>query len=274
MSASFSADWLRLREPYDAAACSPALRDRLAAWCRAKGETGIVDLGAGTGAHLRRLAPRLGPGQRWILVERDPALIAAGEAGLATAGVPWRYRRLDLATSLEALAGERPHLIAASALLDLVSAPWLDRLLALRARAGAALYLTLTYDGRIDWEPPDPDDAALTALVNRHQRTGKGFGPALGPAAAPTLRAALAALPGELLAERSDWRLAPSDAAIQAALLDGYATAALALAPRTERPTIAAWAERRRQLIASGRSRLTVGHLDLLFLPVEDVNRR
>jgi hypothetical protein len=266
MSEGFPAAWLDLREPYDAAACSPVLRDRLAAWCRGRDQIAIADLGAGTGSHLRRLAPVLGAGQRWTLVELDPALIAAGKVLLADALVPWCYRRLDLARELEALAGEPVGLIAASALIDLVSAPWLARLLALRARMATALYLTLTYDGRIAWQPADPADAEVEALVNRHQRTDKGFGLALGPEAVAVLRQALAGALGELLVERSDWRLAPGDAAIQAALLDGYVAAAEAMAPG-HRPAIQAWGERRRRLIDQGASGLTVGHLDLLFLP-------
>ena len=43
------------------------------------------------------------------------------------------------------------------------------------------MLFALNYDGRIKCAPGDPDDAAIVALVNRHQRTDKGFGPALGP---------------------------------------------------------------------------------------------
>ena len=54
-------------------------------------------------------------------------------------------------------------------------------LAALCAASGAAALFALSYDGRIDCSPEDPDDAAIVALVNEHQRTDKGFGPALGP---------------------------------------------------------------------------------------------
>jgi hypothetical protein len=263
MSGGFSADWLALREPYDAAACSEALVGRLAAWAGGRERLRILDLGAGTGAQLRRLAPCLGPGQDWTLVELDPALIAAGTADLAAVTVPWRYRRLDLARELEVLAAEPVDLIAASALLDLVAEPWLDRLLALRQATGAALYLALGYDGRIAWEPALPDDTTATDLVNRHQRTDKGFGPALGPEAAPMLHRLL---PDALVAT-SDWCLGADDRAMQTALLEGYVEAGLAMAAPAGGPAVVAWGERRRRLIAEGCSRLWVGHLDLLFLP-------
>jgi SAM-dependent methyltransferase len=272
MSEGFSADWLALREPYDATARSPALVDRLAAWRLARGALRVLDLGAGTGANLRRLAPALGGEQSWTLVELDPALITAGTERLAGTGVTWAYRGLDLARDLDRLEAERPDLISASALVDLVAEPWLARLATLRARTGAALHVVLTYDGRIAWNPPDPTDASVAELVNRHQRTDKGFGPALGPEAVPALQRLLAGAEGDLLVERSDWRLGPDDREIQSALLAGYAEAARCISPSLA-AEIAAWRNRRARFVADGASRLTVGHLDLLFLPAGQASR-
>ena len=47
MSASFPADWLALREPYDHAARDARLAGRLAAWAARRATLDIVDLGAG-----------------------------------------------------------------------------------------------------------------------------------------------------------------------------------------------------------------------------------
>ena len=133
MSEGFSAEWLRLREPYDARARDIELARRLAAWVGDRDSVRIVDLGAGTGANLRWLSGRLpAKGQDWTLVEHDPALISAGSAQLAGTPVGWRYHQLDLAADLETLAEADADIITASALLDLVSAEWLDRLVAWR----------------------------------------------------------------------------------------------------------------------------------------------
>lgn len=257
MSEGFSAEWLALRAPHDRAAVDRGLVARLAAW--APPGLHAVDLGAGTGATFRRLSPLLGPGQRWTLVELDPALIAAGSAGLPANA---SYRRLDLAHELEAVATLQPDLITASALIDLVSSSWLAELATIVRRLDCALHVALTYDGRIAWTPPHPLDAGLRALVNRHQRTDKGFGPALGPDAAAELARLL---PGAELA-RSDWQLGPEDARIQEELMAGYAAAALSLAPG-ERRAIEGWERVRLTEIRAGRSSLTIGHLDLLRLP-------
>jgi hypothetical protein len=265
VSDGFSADWLRLREPYDLRARDARLIARLAAWATGRRRRlRVLDLGAGTGSNLRCLAPALPVEQDWTLVEHDPALVGSGAAQLADAPVTWRYRRLDLAGNLEGLADEGPDVVTASALIDLVSADWLLRLAALRRATGAALYVALTYDGRVDWYPDDPQDGAVRRLVDMHQATDKGFGPALGPRAAAVLAAALAPDDGELATAPSDWALEPADRPIQLALLEGYLQAAAAL-PAS--PDLAAWEHRRRLSVEEGRSRLRVGHRDLLFTP-------
>jgi SAM-dependent methyltransferase len=265
VSESFSADWLSLREPYDTRACDRELLERLGAWARDRAGLRVVDLGSGTGANLRRTAPLLGARQSWALIEWDPALIAAGQRQLAATRTPWRYRRLDLARDLERIADEPCDLITTSALLDLASAPWLERLAAATLRTGAALYVTLSYVGRVRWSPADPFDATAITLVDQHQCTDKGFGPALGPQAGPALHAALAPS-GRAWARASPWKLNPVDREIQAMLLDGYVAAAIDLAPERA-GELRLWTQRRRGLLEQGYSRLEVGHQDLLLLP-------
>jgi SAM-dependent methyltransferase len=269
VSESFSPDWLALREPYDAMAVDHGLLKALTAWALARPDgLRVVDLGAGTGANLRRLAPLLGPGQRWTLVEVDTALVAAGEAFPPVGDVEVRYRRLDLARDLDRVGEDGPvDLLTASALLDLVSEDWSRRLAALRSRLGCALYASLTYDGRVAWSPEDPADSAAHAAVDRHQRTDKGFGPALGPTAVGTLGRLLGtAGGGRSRTAASDWRLGVDDTEIQRELLRGYASAAEAVEPRRA-DVFRAWRHRRQEQLLAGASELLVGHRDLLFLP-------
>jgi hypothetical protein len=131
---------------------------------------------------------------------------------------------------------------------------------------GCALYASLTYDGGIGWRPADPGDDEVRDATNRHQRTDKGFGLALGPDAAPALHQLLVAAEGTLELARSDWRLGPGDDAIQRALLDGYLETASATAP-SRAGAFRAWHGRRLRHLQAGRSELSVGHLDLLYLP-------
>src|SRR5262249_41692123 len=70
-------------------------------------------------------------------------------------------------------------LVTTSALPDLVSPEWLDRLVAEVAARRLPFYAALTYDGRAVAAPPQRFDDELLAGFNLHQRTDKGFGPAL-----------------------------------------------------------------------------------------------
>ncbi|MDZ7589284.1 MAG: class I SAM-dependent methyltransferase [Rubrivivax sp.] len=292
----FSAAWLQQREPFDAiardsAAARLALPGRLTAWRGpADAPLRVIDLGCGTGANLRWLAPTLGGAQQWLVVDHDAALLRRWPAclpacvgghgdhgnsgGMLHFSGPSHHadivrRRLDLARSLEGLPWHATQLVTASALLDLVSAAWLQRLLAATAQAGAALLMALSVDGRHRWTPGDADDAAVTALFGAHQQRDKGFGgPALGPAAVPALMLALRRAGYRVHSARSDWRLdGRRDAqalALQRALVDGIAAAAVEQAPPSA-ALVRGWQQRRQAL--APRSVLVVGHRDVLALP-------
>jgi SAM-dependent methyltransferase len=261
---AFTADWLALREPADAAARAAALIVPFAA--RAGATLHVVDLGAGAGANLRYLAPRFNGPQDWLAVDSDPALLAVLASRSAPAGVRVRTRLLDLARDLDALPLDGFDLVTAAALLDLVSAPWLARLAARCAVARVRVLFALTYDGRIEWSPAEDGDARVRELVNLHQRTDKGFGAALGPAAPAEAGRIFAGLGYRMRSAQSDWTLGPESRALQAALVDGWVAAAADIAPR-EAAALEDWRRRRHEHLATGASRLRVGHIDLAGEP-------
>jgi len=266
---TFSADWLRQREPFDTAArAAAAERLGLAAWLAAQRSTGapwrVIDLASGTGANLRALAPLLGDAQQWLLVDHDPALLEHARL----AGVAVEHRVLDLASDLEALPFAGSTLVTASALLDLVSAIWLDRLVSCCAGAGAAVLLTLSVDGRQVWDPADREDDLVRRLFSAHQGRDKGFGPALGPRAAAAAVRTFRAAGYRVRSARSDWwldaRADPEALALQRSLIDGIGGAATEQSP-AEADRLRDWQARRHALAA--RSTLRVGHVDLMAAP-------
>lgn len=284
----FAANWLALREPYDAAARTAALIEPLRLALPSGRPIRILDLGCGTGASLRWLAPRLAGDQAWLLVDHDDALLAtildhlrgwANGRGVRLrprdASVAWddaaghivaRWRRHDLRAGLPQDDAAPVDLVTASALLDLLSGAAADRLIDACVVLRAAVYLALTYDGAVAWDPPDPFDDAAGLALNRHQRSDKGLGPALGPDAAAHVAARLRSAGYAVRHAASDWRFTPTDAAIQRALLADWSDAIVQAAPQ-HAADVAGWAARRTALIESGRSRLRVGHVDLLATP-------
>jgi SAM-dependent methyltransferase len=262
----FDAEWLRLREPVDHRSRARALVSLLRREGCRRGWSRVVDLGAGTGSNVRFLAARIPWARRWAVVDHDPGLLER----IHEPGPDRTLRRVvgDLADEgLDAVDGA--DLVTASALLDLVSRPWLEALCRRCAEDGAAAYFALSYDGRVVWEAPDGDDAFVLDAVNRHQRKDKGLGGALGPEASDVAEALFREAGYRTWSRPSPWRLAaPDDTALAHRLVDGWVEAALETEPSAE-ARIRRWASRRRDDIAIGRTDLQVGHLDLLALPPE-----
>jgi hypothetical protein len=260
-------DWLALREPADLAARSEPLTRRIAEMLQRHNPVRIVDLAAGTGANLRYLANRLPHPQHWLLVDRDPALLSEVHGSPPLVG-PVETRELDLGPveSLEICSGS--HLVTASALLDLVSERWLHALAARCRAEGAAVLVALTYDGRSECVPAEPEDTLIRRLFNEHQtRSDKGFGRAAGPAAASCAARALAAAGYHVELAASDWRLGPDASDLQRRLVQGWADAA-AEVDQSASSVIASWTRCRFAWIDEGRSSITVGHQDLIaWLP-------
>lgn len=265
----FAPAWLALREPVDAAARSLALTRRLAEVLPVSRPLSVLDLGAGTGSNARFLSPLFATKQQWLLVDHDAALLARA---LESSGVDRSHCRIDVVEAdLSRLADfgglfAARDLVTASALLDLVSDTWLRRLADRCQGAGAVVLFALSYDGRIVCSPADSGDETIHALVNRHQHTDKGFGPALGPDATAFAAACFRQLGYDVSVASSDWRLTPAHGALQQQLVDGWAAAAVEVVP-SEQATIAAWHRRRLEHIERGQSFLTVGHQDLLGVP-------
>ncbi len=288
-------DWLALRAPADSAARADQLVASLGGLPTGQGGLEVLDLGCGTGANLRHLAPLLaGAGhvqQHWTCVDHDRGLLARlpprtrawAEAqdlacteaggGLDVRAGDWRaevaWTTLDLAAELQRLPLPARGLVTASALLDLVSEPWLAALLWRCRAAGCALLLALSYDGRCALTPAHACDAQVIALVNRHQRSDKGFGPALGPTAAATAGRRCGALGYLVQAAPSDWHLGPDMTGLQRALLAGWRDAAVQIVTGDAGAAdwIDDWQGVREASIGAGESRLLVGHMDLLALP-------
>ncbi len=262
----FSADWLSLREPYDVRARNAKVLAAVAATFAALPTLTIVDLACGTGSTLRALAPRLPGRQNWKLVDNDLGLLVrAAQASHPRAKVT--TTAIDLVRDLEAALDGPLDLVTTSALLDLVSESWLERLATEVAARRLPLYAALSYDGRITFEPSDSLDGAIVAAVNDHQRRNKGFGTALGPDAAKRVIALFETMGYSVVHGEADWVMEPHDRDMQAALLDGWAGAARE-AGQQSLAEIAAWLTRRRDALSHGQSSIRVGHVDVFAAPI------
>ena len=259
-----SPEWLLLREPADAAARSAELAERLGRHLAAAGRLEIHDLGGGSGAMGRWLAPRLPGPQHWVVHDRDADLLelavadVPGPAADGTA-VTVEARRSDITRLAPGdLAGAS--LVTASALLDLLTADELVRMLG--ACAGLPMLLALTVVGRVTLAPEEPLDAPMGAAFNAHQRRGGRLGPDAVAAAVDELRGTGA----EVLVRPSPWRLDAAHADLAAEWLAGWVAAACEQEPALA-AAAGAYMDRRLAQAAAGELEVIVDHADLLVLP-------
>lgn len=271
-SAECTTDWLKLREDADAEARSVELAAMLGTQMR-PGRVTLRDLGCGSGAMARWLAPRLPGPQHWTLHDRDLHLLAHAMSNLplmAGDGTPVAARATvdDITTLVTTdLIGTR--CVTASAVLDLLTWEEVSRLAATCSEAGCTALFSLSVDGRVRLDPAESLDAEFVVAFNAHQRRTVGGRRLLGPDAGPAMAEAFAELNSAVTVRSSTWYLGPGREALLEEWLRGWISAAC-----EQRPVLARHArgylERRLAAAAAGTLSGEVGHLDILAVPARE----
>ena len=265
----FDPGWLDLREAADGRARAIDLvrvaRAALTASPTESAPLVVHDLGCGTGSMGRWLAPRLPGPQRWVLHDRDPALLALAAGRLPAAAadgspVVAETRTGDI-TALTAADLAGAGLVTASALLDLLTAAEVDALATACAGARCPALFTLSVVGRVELVPGDPLDGHVGAAFDAHQRRVVGGRRLLGPDAVGAAAAAFDARGAEVDLRPSLWRLGAADRALTEAWLLGWTAAAAEEQPGLP---VAPYLERRLAAVRAGSLAVTVHHADLL----------
>lgn len=151
-----TAPWLALRAKADDDARSVALASRLVRLIP-PGPVVVHDLGAGTGAMPRWLAPRLPGPQEWVLRDGDPLILEHVDLGVVADDAG---RRITAGHVVEHLGDIAPDAFAgasavtASALLDVVTAEEAGRVVGACVAARAPALFSLTVTGGALLHPP------------------------------------------------------------------------------------------------------------------------
>ena len=265
-----SSNWLVLREPADAAAHSVELAERLRRHVGAARPLVIHDLGGGSGAMGRWLAPRLPGPQHWVVHDRDADLLDLAladppgpAADGATVTVEARHGDItDLAAADLAGAG----VIVGSALLDLLTVDELGAMLDTCSAVGCPMLLALTVVGRVALRPADPLDADIAAAFDTHQRRATTAGRLLGPDAVAAAVGELRGMGAEVLVRPSPWRLDAAHGDLAAEWLGGWVAAACEQEPALASDA-GAYLHRRLAQGAAGKLTVMVDHADVLATP-------
>jgi hypothetical protein len=227
--------------------------------------------------------------QRWIFVDADRSLLAtafdrtavwaegcglsarltghswAPDLAICSSHGSWHIESLaiDLAKVPRGLPFEEIDGVVCSALLDLTSRRWMERLF---AGLRTPFYASLTVDGRDAWFPHHPADLVIRSAFRSDQRRDKGLGVALGIDAAPVAGEVLAKSGFETFMATSDWRIPRGERSLGRLFARITAQAARRAAP--ERASkIAQWTKARLGHAAQARLAIRIGHRDILAFP-------
>jgi hypothetical protein len=230
----------------------------------------IHDLGCGSGAMGRWLAPLLPGPQHWVEHDRDADLLAAAAADLPGpaangAAVTVEAKHSDI-TRLQPGDLADATLITASALLDLLTEEELSNLVDACRGAGCPALLTLSVVGGVRLTPPDPMDGRVAAAFDTHQRRSTERGRLLGPDAVARAADEFARLGATVRVLPSPWRLGALQAELAAEWFTGWVAAACEQQLELSRETGAYTRERLAQAKA-GQLDVAVEHADVLVLP-------
>lgn len=181
----------------------------------------VVDLGSGTGSTARAFENAVDGGWQWRFVDGDPELLE-----VARARHPGSEQVIMDLRDIDQVPLEGVGLVTASALLDLMPLAWVTALAKRLQGARIPFYAALSYNGIMRWSPPHGADGDVTDAFNRHQRSDKGIGAALGPTAGETTAQVFTQHGFEVFQGDSQWKLGASDGALHHELLVGIGNAA------------------------------------------------
>jgi hypothetical protein len=265
-------DWLALRAAADDDARSLELAAELGEMFPG-GAAVVHDLGAGDGAMVRWLAPRLPGPQAWVLHDADAGILSRANL---TAVADRSGGPVDVETRIAPLAELPAHAfvgataVTASALLDVLTRAEAERIVAECVAAATPALFSLTVTGRVRLHPTDPADAVIAAAFDAHPRRpapGRdAAGALLGPDAVPVVAGLFAAAGWAVRTDPTPWRLGATDRDLIVAWLDGWVGAAVEQHPALA-GVAAPYRTRRVAEAEAGTLRVTVSHEDVLAWP-------
>ena len=287
-------DWLLLRYAADKRSRGQGLLKQLQTLLADKGEITVLDIGAGSGANLAFLAPRLNVSeQRWHLVDRDTqltskvsgalqALSKVDDIQLESNNTELRFSSgvatytastedfLDVDSSIYQQAWD---VVTANAVFDLLTIDQLRRFFILAKTHWTHnpwMYFTINLDSQMSFDPMMPEDEEVVRLFHLHMQRPQSFGCSLGNDSAILLNNIAKEVGFEVDLERSDWVATPQEEAFIHANLDFVESAVTevlqtGISSDLTLESFKDWLLQRRDQTQRSQLSLTVEHQDFLL---------
>lgn len=269
------ARYLAAKEPVEDRALNGHVRAALAR-ALPPGPVAILEVGAGGGAMIARLAGREVASGRYTAVDADPANIATIRRRFAAGALPVELEVLttDVYAFADQMRGRRQwDVLVAHAFLDLVDAPRLLPELFALLRPGGYFYFPINFDGLTALQPPvDPefDEQVIAAYHRTMDERRHEEQPTGGSRAGRELLTHIPAAGGEIIAAgASDWVVwprggaYPADEAYFLHHMLHFFESSLADRPELDTARLQAWLGRRRAQIDAGELVLIVHQIDV-----------
>lgn len=267
--------YLAAKETVEDRALNSYVREAMARTLR-PGPLDVLEVGAGGGAMIARLAGREMRGGRYTAVDADPTNTAAIGRRFAAGSLPVNLELITndvYAFADQARGRRRWDVLVAHAFLDLVNASRLLPQLFTLLRPGGHFYFPINFDGLTALQPTiDPafDDEVIAAYHQTMDDRRHGGQPAGGHRAGRELLTQIPVAGGEIIAAgASDWvvwprhRAYPADEAYFLHHMLHFFERSLIGRPELSAAGLQAWLARRREQIDAGELSLIVHQLDL-----------
>ncbi|MDX5592237.1 glycosyl transferase family 1 [Pseudovibrio sp. SPO723] len=266
---AFAADWLDLRREADRSARDTKIEkiflDYLEGVREGSSPVRLVDIATGTGANLALLHDKLEGPQHWTLLDHDQDLLNEIRPPNTPSEITIVPQLADLSAQRSFAHFDGAHGIVTTAFLDLVSRNWVTRFVKAVTDGRQPFLATLTYNGEVSFSHPHRHDGVIMDAVNMHQKTDKGFGLALGPAAAQVCAQVFRDAGYEVHTAPSNWVLGNRYSSLLRDLIRGWAQAAVEIG--IPKALADDWKQERLSLSQNSSAEVTVGHTDFVALP-------
>lgn len=286
--ATFYADWLKHRYPYDSEARNKLLEANVLAYLAPKQQVTLVDVGAGTGSNALYLMDKIKGDQHWYFIEQNEEFQQfltqrlqeyasyhkyefQSQDGIQQIISPkkqlsFQFIKGSLLDIQQLLPLKKVDIILANAVFDLFTKEQIQDFLSPLLSPAVACYFTLNYQS-MGYHPEEPFDLPYIHLYEQHMERPQQRGRATGKAASTCIEEILANT-HTIQKERSVWDIQQEDIKMHYYLLSFMENAIPELEIEAELSKFfPKWIQRKRELVISRQLALEVRHWDLFCIP-------
>ena len=284
----FSLSWIKAREKYDLKYRSNLLKEQ---YKKDKSFFNrIIDLGSGNGSFLRYCHSKKMIFEEMLLVDYDSKLLRDFYAStysylngtnyniLKESPTKYKLKKIDviktkniqlmntdILKSLNII--NNYNLISLSAMSDILPTLFIKKLLNI-VEKNKIIYFSICFDGSIKWASSHKYDKYILTMFNKHQEMNKISGYALGLKSIKLIKEYSAKKKYSFQVEDSSWELKSYDEDsknFQKMYLDTIYKP-LKKDDITDKDMLSEWRNVKLKDIVSGKSKIIVGHKDILIL--------